>query len=214
MFHHRFFRRASVPAVAALTALASAAGAHATLVVVGFDDGPTAGNFYTVDSPYTESGVTLTTAAPNDSFRVLTANSPFTAGSPYMLPNPSDTRFTITAESGAAFSLISLDVIEVIGGSPLDFSFTGTLPGGATVMENLTTDGAADYASAGGTPDTLSFAALASGVFESVSFVIPGALTGVDNLTIAIAAVPEPSLAGAMGLLASAGVLSVGRRRR
>jgi len=221
MFHHRFFRRASVPAVAALTALASATGAHATLVVVGFDDGPTAAApstvdlpYYAVDSPYTEAGVTITTAAPNETFRVLKTNSPFTTGSPYLLPNPNDTRFTITTESGDPFSLISLDVIEIIGDGPLVFSFAGTSSGGTTITENLTTDGAADYASVDGTPDKLSFSDLASGVFESVSFVIPGAMTGIDNLTIAIAAVPEPSLAGAMGLLTSAGVLAVGRRRR
>jgi len=182
---------------AALVLLAGEAG---SAVIVNFDglleNGPGARQ---VSSPYPELGFTFT--ALGAGFESWRTGAPGYAGSPALQNRVPDDTTVLTADGGAVFGLLSIDLSEVFAGSgqSVSVTFTGTKFDTSTVIDTFVLDGTHGF-------ENFSFTGFTDLV--SVSWIQTVDYHQFDNVVLLI---PEPATA-ALLILGLVG-LAAGRRR-
>jgi hypothetical protein len=186
-------------ALAASACLAAAPAASAA--VIAFDG-------FAGGSSWSEDGYTIATA--NGFFLV----SNFGDSQPSMFPFRTNTVVEVTRDGGGAFDFVSVMLRELNGNvGAQTLTFTGTLAGGGTVSQTVTTDGVCCSGLSANDFEVFSFGSAFTNLL-SVSWdqLAPEAVVAYDNFVLEATAVPAPAALGAFAL-GIAGLGVAGRRR-
>lgn len=200
-------------AFAAFACLACANTAHAQ-VTLGFENLPDVQNGAVNSHSVTQNGFTVAAVEPSN---VGNLNSlPPTpggvsnyTGSVALYNNVGGAGTTLAQNNGRAFTLVSIDIADLVlrssGISPASVTFNGAVQGGGTVVQSFTR----------GVNDSLETVTFGSNFTSllSVSFSQGGIFYQFDNIRVTPVAVPEP---GSFAVLCGQGVSGAGllvRRR-
>ena len=112
---------------------------------------------------------------------------------------------TLTANSGGAFNLSSIDLVEVNPGTPI-VSFTGFLAGGGTVTQDFTLDGSFGMGFGFETFNFTGFDNVTSVVWQSLD-----PFHQFDNIVVSAVPLPAAAWLFASGML---GLFGLARRKR
>ncbi len=200
----------------ALPLLAGLAPGARAGVILNFSDVPD--GTLVVFSPYASQGFTLTSTSGGFVFNSPdtgnglpqpTGNNPFYAGADALAAFAPAT-ITLTRTSGEPFSLLSIDLARNFKFDPAPtVTFTGFLEGGGTVTQTFTVTTPA------GTAAFQTFNFTGFNDVASVSWQQPVFTEGLHqftNVTLEVAAIPEPSTLTLAGV--GLAVVSVGAWRR
>lgn len=119
-----------------LALLIPSAVVQARTVVMDFDHHPASGANNTITSPVTEDGLRLTNS---NNFYIFGPGSNRNTGHKALAIQSTSTTATLTAQSGAPFTLLSIRLSPYSPNSEGTVTFTGHKAGGVTVTSILTT---------------------------------------------------------------------------